>query len=356
MPQPIAPAPASGPTFSTSHPCAACGAPVDALDRFCQACGAPQATATEPHAAAQKRFRCESCGAETLLPADTRTFVCPFCDSNYVIELPASATQRQPPEFVIGFAVQPEQAAQIFRNWLNAGNWFRPGDLVRSRVEDRFRGVYLPFWSFSMLAESEWGARIGEFWYRTETYTTTEDGKTVTKTRTVQETEWWDLSGRHHGYYSGYLVSGSRGLPQAYAERIKPFQLAGLKRYDPAFLAGWSSEEYSVERDQALTLCQQEFSRREQAGVAAFLPGDTHSGLRVETSFSQVNSDLVLLPVYLLNYRYGNQLFRFLVNGQTGHCTGDKPISAGRIAAVVVGALLLVGAFLAVVWFIGGGR
>lgn len=306
--------------------------------------------------AGQKRFRCESCGAETTIPADTRSFTCPFCDSNYVIELPEPATQRQPPEFVIGFAVTQDAAAEIFRRWLTKGNWFRPGDLAMAHIEGKLRGVYLPFWSFSMLAESNWCARIGEFWYRTETYTTVENGKTVTHTRTVQETEWWDLPGRHHEYYSGYLVSGSRGLPQIYAERIKPFQLAALKRYQPAFLAGWSSEEYSVERDQALELCQQEFTRREEREVAAFLPGDTHSGLQVQTSFSQINSDLVLLPVYVLSYRYRQSVFRFLINGQTGHCTGDKPLSAGKIAAVVIGVVVVVVAVMVAVWLIGGGH
>ncbi|HVA51747.1 MAG TPA: zinc ribbon domain-containing protein [Pirellulales bacterium] len=327
-----------------THRCEACGAPLDALDRFCQACGAPHKTAAlaAPPAAAQKRFRCEGCGAETLIPADTRSFTCPFCDSNYVIELPEQAVHRQPPEFVIGFAVAPDDALLIFRRWLANGNWFRPGDLTQARAEEKLRGVYLPFWSFSMLAASAWSARIGEYWYRTETYTAVENGKTVTKTRTVQETEWWNLSGRHQEYYSGYLVSASRGLPQADAQRIGPFQLAALKRYQPAFLAGWSSEEYSVERDAALAICQQEFARREERGVAAFLPGDTHSGLHVETSFSQVNSDLVLLPVYVLSYRYHDRLFRFLLNGQTGHCTGDKPISARRIAAVVVAAIVAV--------------
>ncbi|HET6880075.1 MAG TPA: zinc ribbon domain-containing protein [Pirellulales bacterium] len=339
----------------STHACEACGSPVDAFDTFCHACGAPQKTAAaeaQP-TAGQKRFRCESCGAETVIPADTRSFTCPFCDSNYVIELAEAATQRQPPEFVIGFAVVPDDALEIFRRWLIGGNWFRPGDLVRSRVEDKLRGVYLPFWSFSMLAESKWSAKIGEYWYRSETYTEVENGKTVTKTRTVQETEWWPLSGKHHEYYSGYLVSASRGLPQADAERIKPFQLAALKRYQPAFLAGWSSEEYSVEREQALSVCQQEFQRREERHVAGFLPGDTHAGLKVQTAFSQINSDLVLLPVYLLSYRYRNRVFRFLVNGQTGRCTGDKPLSARRIAAVVIAAVVLVAAVVGTALLLG---
>jgi hypothetical protein len=277
-----------------------------------------------------------------LVPLDTRSFTCPFCDSNYVVELPPAETGRQPPEFVIGFAVTPEQAIEKFRHWLRQSNWFRPGDLSRSSVEDKLKGVYLPFWSFSMLAESQWSAQIGEHWYRTETYTTTENGQTVTRTRTVTETEWWPLAGKHHQYYSGFLVSGSRGLPQTDAERIKPFHLAALKRFQPSFLAGWLSEEYSVDRDAALALCKAEFARREQAEVAAFLPGDTHSRTQVATDFSQINSDLVLLPVYLLSYRYQKRLFRFLVNGQTGEMAGDKPISGRRILAVVGAALVLI--------------
>lgn len=281
---------------------------------------------------------------------DHRSFTCPFCDSNYVVEFTPEQSGRQPPEFVIGFAVTPEQAQAKFAEWLKQGNLFRPGDLARAQPQDKLRGVYLPFWMFSMLAESEWSARIGEHWMRTETYTAIENGKPVTRTRQVQETEWWPLAGRHHEYYSGFLVSGSRGLPQRDAERIKPFQLPAIQRYERYFLAGWLCEEYSIEREQALAICQQEFSRREQSAVAAFLPGDTHSGLSVATRFDQVNSDLTLAPVYILSYKYREKIYRFLVNGQTGKFAGDKPVSFKRIIAAIVlilGGLALVAAAVA---------
>lgn len=325
--------------------CEYCGAPVEPADRFCGACGAEQAAAAEVHEppAQQKHIRCENCGAEVSLAPDQRSYTCPFCDSNYVVESTPDDTDRQPPEFVIGFAVTPEKAMDIFRRWLTANSWFRPGDLKQARIAEKLKGIYLPFWSFSMLAESRWSANIGEHWYRTETYTTRENGKTVTKTRQVQETEWWPLAGRHHRYYSGYLVSGSRGLSQRDAERVKPFHLAALRRYEPYYLAGWLSEEYSVKRNEALAASEQEFLAREQQNVGTFLPGDTHRELRVETRFNNVNSDLILLPVYLLSYRYGDKLYRFLINGQTGKAAGDKPWSWKRITATLVAAASLIG-------------
>ena len=217
--------------------CAACGAPVDAHDRFCNACGLAQeleVVEAELIEDEQRRFRCENCGAEVATDLDQRSYVCAFCDSTYVIELPKEATGKQRPEFVIGFAVTPEQAKNKFRAWLNESNWFRPGDLSSAHVEDKQRGVYLPFWSFSMLAQSRWSARIGEYWYRTETYTTTDsNGKTTTRTRRVRETEWWHLSGKHHRYHSGYLVSGSRGqAAELAADLAGRWRRAAAGRFD----------------------------------------------------------------------------------------------------------------------------
>jgi hypothetical protein len=54
-----------------------------------------------------------------------------------------------------------------------------------------------------------------------------------------------------------------------------------------------------------------------------------------------MSSEPVLLPVWIMAYRYRDEVFRFLVNGQTGKCSGQAPVSQMKIA-VVVGAVLLV--------------
>ena len=119
-----------------------------------------------------KVLHCETCGAEVATDPNQRSYVCPFCDSTYVVEIPPDQSGRQRPEFVIGFAITPDQAQEKFRKWLSANSWYRPGDLAAASIADKMKGVYLPFWSFTMLAESHWQAQIGEYWYRTEHYTT----------------------------------------------------------------------------------------------------------------------------------------------------------------------------------------
>jgi hypothetical protein len=346
----------------TGEPCESCGAPVEFDDPYCAACGAQRRTgqippelpqtvragrAAEPQVPEKRLFQCKNCGSRVAIDARHRSYICAFCDSNYVVEFSPQMTDRHPIEFIIGFAVTPDQAHDRFRKWIQSNSWFRPGDLDRARIEQKLVGAYMPFWSFSMLAQSNWSANIGEYWYRTETYTTRDSkGNIVTRTRTVQETEWWPLHGKHHEYYSGYLVSGSHSLSQNEADQIKPFQLPAFRRYQPYYLAGWLSEEYSVEQQEALEICQHHFLEREQEHVAAFLPGDTFGGLDVRTSFSFINSDLCLLPIYVWSYRYRDRLYRFLVNGQTGKVAGQKPVSGTRVTIFVLLILMVIGAIV----------
>lgn len=345
-------------------PCPSCGSPRGGASKFCFACGTPLETPNVPVVARGESgssqtaipshtFECQNCGSQVATSVDQRSYVCPFCDSSYVTEIPIDRSGRQRPEFVIGFAITAEQAKQKYYEWLGKNSWFRPGDLPQKAIAEKQKGVYLPFWHFSMQAQSHWSANIGEYWYRTETYTTKDaNGKTVTRTRQVRETEWFPLNGQHNKYYYGFMVPATKGISQAEAAAIQPFQLAELSRYRPYFLAGWMAEEYSVEMDPAIEQTKEEFQNRQRNAIAAFLPGDTHSGLNVSTQFTINGSDLILLPVHVLSYRYRDRTFRFLVNGQTGKIVGEKPWSGKRITAFVVFLIVIFAAIFAAFYFL----
>lgn len=262
-------------------------------------------------------------------------------------------TGKQRPEFILGFAITPDQAKQLFINWLGRNSWFRPGDLTKRAVTDKQRGVYLPFWHFAMLAQSRWSANIGEHWYKTEHYTVKNaKGREERRTRQVLKVEWFPLSGAFERYWFGHLVPAASGINAGEAKAIGPYPLTALSRYRPYFLAGWMSEEYNVSRASAEEQCRTEFQQRQSQEINRFLPGDTQRGLTIDTRVEMLESDLVLLPVYVLSYRYRGKQYRFLVNGTNGKVVGQKPWSAGRIAAVVIAivailAILVVAASLA---------
>ena len=328
-------------------PCPTCSTPVEAADAFCPNCGTPlKKTGADPSTTPLPTlvsFHCKNCSAEVRCEPESRSTLCPFCATPYVVETNESSSGKSEPEFVLGFEIALDVADRIYREWIGRNGLFRPADLSDVVQADGLRGIYLPFWSFTMEAQSRWSASIGEFWYRTETYTTTDaKGNSVQQTRRVQETEWWPLSGGHHAFYSFYLVSASKGLPQDVSAWVEPFQLAALKRYAPKFLSGWLSENESIDREEARARSRVEFERRERDAIVKFLPGDTNQLVQVETKLNELDSDLLLLPIYLRSYRYKGKLYRTLINGQTGKIAGEKPISSGRVALFVLFWLLLI--------------
>ena len=323
--------------------CPSCGDPVDVGENFCGICGDDlrhlQPAVDGP---GRQQVSCEGCGA-TMTVEDQGSLVCPFCKSVHVVAT-AGAEAGHAPEFVVGFASSEEVARGRFREWVRKGGITVPGDLGRASTLSEIHGVYVPFWGFSVRADSRYRARIGEYWYRTETYTVMVNGKLQTRTRTVRETEWFSLDGHHHSYHNRYLVSGSKGLPQALADAVMPYDLARLHRFKESFLAGWTAETPSVEPDEAYEISNQRFYEEEKKRVAALLPGDTHRDLSVQTTFSQATRDLLLLPMWLLVYDYKGERYRFVMNGQTGAMSGTRPKTWWKVVLLVLGILGLLAA------------
>lgn len=325
---------------------------------YCELCGERlHAPAAAVPAAARRGLRCEGCGAAVAVPEGERTTVCPFCGVSQVA-LGETAPDRFAPEFVLPFSVGRKEAEAKFNSWLGRSGFFTPGDFRHAGKLAALRGVYIPFWSFSMRSESDWQARIGEYWWETvvETYTTVVGGKTVTKTRTrrIQHTEWYPLAGRFHQFHSYYLISGSRGLPQDIVEPIWPFPVEEVVRYAPHFLAGWLCEEYSVDREQAARISEREFREREARDIAAFLPGDCHADLQTATTFHDQSEDLILVPIWVFAYAYRARTYRFLVNGATGKCDGKKPFSTARLLSVILAGVAFVAALALAAYLLSG--
>jgi hypothetical protein len=62
-----------------------------------------------------------------------------------------------------------------------------------------------------------------------------------------------------------------------------------------------------------------------------------HVALRITTLASRP----MLVPVWIMAYRYRDKMFRFLANGQTGKCSGQAPLSYRKIATAVIIAILV---------------
>lgn len=286
-------------------------------------------------------LRCQSCGAELVVAQDFRTTVCPYCAAPSVVDRPPSP-DRPAPTFALGFALTHASAGERVKHWLRTRNPWSHSGLKRASLQE-VRGVYVPAYLYSALASSRYSASIGESYTETETYTTTENGKTVTRTRTVVKTEWRSLRGEHAEYVPDVLVTASRGLSNAELEKLEPFDLRALARYEPALVAGWVAEEPSLSRDECLRLAREEALARVGRRLEAFMPGDSHRDLRHETRLESESLDVCLVPVWVLAARYAPDAppLRVVVNGQSGEVYGKVPISWVKVVLTVLGVAAL---------------
>ena len=55
----------------------------------------------------------------------------------------------------------------------------------------------------------------------------------------------------------------------------------------------------------------------------------------------------ILLPVWMLVYRFHDKPYRVYVNASTGEVQGERPYSAWKIAFAILAAVAAVGIFIA---------
>jgi hypothetical protein len=256
------------------------------------------------------------------------------------------------PRFVVAFVGDAQVARRALDRWLGSRTWFADSTIRRATVED-LRGVYVPAYLYSAVAHTSFSAQIGEHYTETETYTTTDsEGKTHTETRTVTRTEYRPLAGTHVGYVTDVVVSASAGLANQELERIEPFDLRQMRRFQPALVAGWIAEEFSRPLEECERTSRQEAVEQVDAKLRQFMPGDGYSDLARRTNVAWESLEPILVPAWVLALRYrpNKPPVRVVINGQTGKIAGKVPLSWWKITLAI--ALLLV-VIAAVVWGFG---
>lgn len=280
-------------------------------------------------------FACGNCGA-SLAFSGVRTETCPYCASPNFVERPPAAN-RPEPQFVVTFTGDNAVAKRALDRWLGSRSVFVDGMLRHATVDD-IRGVYVPAYVYSAVARTEYSAQIGEHYQETETYTEKDkDGNRVTKTRTVTRTEYRALAGKHVGYIADIVVSASAGLSTGELARVEPFDLRQLRRYSPALVSGWITEEWARGAEDCKRLSRSEAVEEVGLRLRKFMPGDSHSDLAWRTTVEWESLDPLLVPVWVLalKYRDDKPLLRVVINGQTGKVFGKAPLAWWKIAIAV---------------------
>ncbi len=352
-----------------SYPCQACGATVEfapgAGTLRCPYCGAEQALAAvdrevrehpieelaslpvKPRSAdlgAARAFLCPGCGART--ETDDLSARCQFCATALVAD--PELTERVVPEAVVPFGLDRGAARGRLGEWTSS-RWFAPGSLKKVTEAETFKGSYLPHWTYDAATTSYYEGQRGDYYYTTESYTATENGQQVTKTRQVRHTRWHHVSGTVRRGFDDILVAGTGHVSAEQLDKLTPWPLEEARPYQAEFLAGFQTVRYDVEPEQGLETARKRMADVIRTDCRNDIGGDEQRVGSVDTQYADVTFKLVLLPVWFLTYLHAGRSWQVMVNARTGEVIGERPYSAAKITAAVVALIALIAVIVAVV-------
>jgi len=323
--------------------CSICRTLVEEDDLFCPNCGAKAPTAPGPPEGPASpesqggsgsalvlphQFTCEGCGASMSFDPGVQTLRCPYCGS---IKLEAKGPRKVlKPEKLIPFELTFPEVETHFRQYLSR-SLFRPSDLLTEGTLVSARAVFVPCWAFSA---------------NTHTYWTADTDVLPPGSRG----DWRPLFGEHRGRYDDMLIAASRVLREEEFRSIGYFDFNRAQEIRPEILEKSFVEVFTVPRKYARRWAVEEIHRLEADNCRRLYLSGNIRNLRVNVRITHLTGRPVLLPVWVLAYRYRGKLYRFLVNGQTGQVGGEVPISWAKLAGVLLLALAI-GILIAILAF-----
>ena len=287
---------------------------------------------------------CPNCAAEFTLDAHVHSGECPFCGTTVVTGTGEAKPLK--PRGLLPFSVPAARARDAYRKWLN-GLWFAPSALKEhARGDTALNGVYVPYWTYDSDTATAYRGQRGDIHYVTQRYTTTENGRRVTRTRQVPKIRWSPARGRTTRHFDDVLVGASDTLPRKITDWLAPWDLENLVPYTEDYLAGFSSEVYQVDLDEGFDIARRKMDDTIRADVRRAIGGDRQRITELSTRHSDTTFKHILLPLWSAGFRFRDKTYRFVVNGRTGKVRGERPWSVVKIALAAIGAAILLAATL----------
>ncbi len=265
------------------------------------------------------RYSCPSCGADVIADQSTVSTSCPYCGNNMLTC--GVATAENIPDWVIPFSITREQAEVQMRQHFEH-KWYLSRKFSASI--EHMQAVYVPYHLYDVNVDG---------WAHYVAYDQKGTGEGSVK-------HYYGVKRAGHAAFEGIPIDGSSKMPDAHMDAIAPFDFSALRAFSTAYAAGYLMEvaDESAEACQprAEALAKTSFEQdMENDVIDQPAIDDISEVVARETHVETVRAHSCVLPVWLMHCTWGAERMLFAVNGETGKCVGDLPISSARRRATV---------------------
>jgi predicted RNA-binding Zn-ribbon protein involved in translation (DUF1610 family) len=259
---------------------------------------------------------CPSCGAELIGDKNTIATVCPCCGNTQIVRQRVQGMLK--PEYVIPFHLDKNAAVETLKQFYNnkhlLPNFFKDENQINS-----IQALYVPFWLFDAKAQgsASYKATKVKYWSDNDYNYTKIDHYSVIREGSLG--------------FEKISVDGSEKMDDAYMDAIEPFDYSKMKDFQSAYLSGYLAEKYDVGIDAS----KERAAKRIKNSLESQFANSVRGYVSVTKERSSVNVQdgkvsYALFPVWVLNTRYQNANYQFMINGQSGRLVGKLPVDKGK--------------------------
>lgn len=251
-------------------------------------------------------YRCSACGGELMVNGlETSTF-CSYCGQPTIVFDRVSKEMK--PAWIMPFEITKPQAVGLIREKLSHGA-FIPKEVKNFNVE-QIRGIYIPYW-------------MVDVYYEDSLYLKGEVGSGK-NSRTYYYFRKADLK------LARVTMDASRKLADESSQRLEPFNTYKLAPFKPEYMSGFYADRYDVSAKEIEAPAVERTRLIFENEVIKTVPADDVSVVKRNPRTEVSMAEYALLPAWFMTFRYQDEPYTILVNGQTGKVVGGLPFEKGK--------------------------
>ena len=287
---------------------------------------------------ATSEVRCGACGGTVVFTGNLTSSECPYCGVPIQRENIHTSPQRIPVDGVIPFLINHEKAAQLLRDWV-ASRWFAPNEFKKRGAEGKFNGVYMPYWTFDAMTYNVYSGQRGDTYY-----VTVGEGN---EQRQEPRIAWTPVSGTFERFFDDVISFAANGIPSWMMVALEPWRIDKCVPFNQQLLAGFLARTYDIPLDQGFQDAKYRMDVAIAGDAQGRIGGDQQQLQHVSSTYHALTYQHLLLPVWLLAYRFTDRTFQVAINASTGEVQGERPYSKVKITLAVIAAIMAaIGLFL----------
>lgn len=266
----------------------------------------------------QSLYNCINCGGQISVSDFTSASQCPYC-GNYII-FDERVSGKYEPRLMIPFVFGKDRVKKIMKDRFKKCV-FAPGDFLSEVKLDTMSGMYVPFWAYDYHAKCRYDGEGN----KVRTWISGEKEYTETSVYRISRDVEMD--------FKRIPVDASEAMPDDTMDLMEPYDYGALQAFKENYMSGFFAEMYNTDDTANEPRAGAKAKRDAETVLSNSISGYTamKSIHGKEVSLNRTETNYALLPVWIYNYKYKGENYRFHINGQTGKIVGKAPVSKGKV-------------------------